>query len=436
MLARYAGGGTRGVVELPRNKPVYAVMVQRVERDAAYGELSFQSMTFGSGGGRLETGGGSEWVPAVHPIVDKDAAVRCWQVATWANSCEALTVRWVASMLLVPLLPRLERVMRPALASLLLVVLPSLATAQLGPWTPSPSRANVWFALLPATSSDWLGTRALLDRDYAGLGAELCSITSSAEQALVITLAGAGAGNGVYIGITDFQNEGEWRWLDGTPVTYTNWLPGSPSTSPLLGSHQQDFGLTLPVGWQDIGHGGFGDQDAVVVLHSPDCDANQSPDRWDIWRGVVADANGNGVPDICESIGSTYCVATVNSSGNPARIAAAGSLTVAANDVHLRAWQLPLNSPGYFLASRTPDFVPMFAGSPGNLCLGQPIVRLGFLPGGVLDSGPLGTVLLPLDLTIVNSGSAVGAGEQWHFQYWTRDIFSTNTSDAVRLDFQ
>ena len=37
-------------------------------------------------------------------------------------------------------------------------------------------------------------------------------------------------GNRGWIGLTDEEVEGQWKWIDGTPLQWSNWYPGNPST--------------------------------------------------------------------------------------------------------------------------------------------------------------------------------------------------------------
>lgn len=46
----------------------------------------------------------------------------------------------------------------------------------------------------------------------------------------------------IWIGLTDRQNEGDYKWTDGTVFNYTNWQPREPSK---LGSVGDDVSLVL-----------------------------------------------------------------------------------------------------------------------------------------------------------------------------------------------
>jgi hypothetical protein len=140
------------------------------------------------------------------------------------------------------------------------------------------------------------------------------------------------------------------------------------------------------------------------------------------------------------AIGSSYCMATANSTGATATIRANGDLAVVANDVLLTAEQLPISTVGYFLVAPNQGFVPNAGGSAGNLCLGAPIGRYA---GNVLGSGASGAFALQIDLTSLPqpTGSvAAQAGQTWNFQAWYRDVvlgFSTsNLTNGTSLTFQ
>src|SRR5688572_24308992 len=74
-------------------------------------------------------------------------------------------------------------------------------------------------------------------------------------------------------------------------------------------------------------------------------------------------------------LGTNYCTANPNSTGVPAAVSATGTTQVLFNNLTLQCTSLPPASFGYFLTSQSQGFVPMYAGSSGNLCLASPIGR-------------------------------------------------------------
>ena len=139
-------------------------------------------------------------------------------------------------------------------------------------------------------------------------------------------------------------------------------------------------------------------------------------------------------------LGVRYCVANPNSTGWPAGISGWGSPLVAENDVLLRAMNVPANQFGYYLMSMHQDFVPLFGGSQGNLCLGPPIIRLSHVPGGILFSGEAGIMELQLDLTALPQSTVFQPGDVWNFQCWFRDVvgatFTSNTTEGLAITWQ
>ncbi|MCA3277530.1 MAG: hypothetical protein ING26_18625, partial [Roseomonas sp.] len=59
-------------------------------------------------------------------------------------------------------------------------------------------------------------------------GGDLVTVNDAAEDAALRDMFGI---NNLWIGLSDDQQEGVWRWSNGEPVTYTRWAPGEPNNS-------------------------------------------------------------------------------------------------------------------------------------------------------------------------------------------------------------
>jgi C-type mannose receptor len=58
---------------------------------------------------------------------------------------------------------------------------------------------------------------------------------------------------GLWIGMSDEAEEGKFRWVNGAPTTFTNWLPGEPSDGGGKGEGEDCVTLTLGSGkWNDV----------------------------------------------------------------------------------------------------------------------------------------------------------------------------------------
>lgn len=170
-----------------------------------------------------------------------------------------------------------------------------------------------------------------------------------------------------------------------------------------------------------------------MVLHAP-CGEYQ----WEGWTLPVGTRRIDFAPvsefhtllmdDLMVSptlpLGDVYCIAVETSLTARGQCGATGSARVTDNALTLQASQLPPNTFGFFLASRSVGFVTQPGGSQGNLCLGGSIGRyVG--PGQIMNSGAQGTFALPIDLTAIPqpTGAVAGVvGEGWRFQCWFRDV--------------
>ena len=71
----------------------------------------------------------------------------------------------------------------------------------------------------------WDDARAACQADFA---ADLAKLDDQAEyEAIVALLQEQGAGNW-YIGLSDIEQEGDFRWLDGSPPAFTAWAEAQP----------------------------------------------------------------------------------------------------------------------------------------------------------------------------------------------------------------
>lgn len=139
----------------------------------------------------------------------------------------------------------------------------------------------------------------------------------------------------------------------------------------------------------------------------------------------------------CGAVGQTYCSpATLNSSGAAATITARGSSVLGDNDLRLDVEDMPHNTLGYCLVSRTQAVIPTPGGSVGTLCLGGTIGR--FI-SQAQNTGPNGAFTVSTDLTALPAMGQVAIGQTLHFQAWFRDfqiVATSNFSDAVSVTLQ
>jgi len=60
----------------------------------------------------------------------------------------------------------------------------------------------------------------------------------------------------VWLGASDAKDEGEWRWVNGTPVIFAPWYSGEPTDTTT--SEDEDF-LTMNIFWRADGRGSWAD---------------------------------------------------------------------------------------------------------------------------------------------------------------------------------
>ncbi|MBL8861083.1 MAG: DNRLRE domain-containing protein [Planctomycetes bacterium] len=112
----------------------------------------------------------------------------------------------------------------------------------------------------------------------------------------------------------------------------------------------------------------------------------------------------------------TYCMSTVNSSGQRAEIGWSGSTSWAANDLRLTVAGAPPNVMGAFFCGPNPSLIPF---GNGYRCVDSsiytPLLRLGNAP-----ASSSGTVDHLLDFSRAPA-AVIHPSSMWRFQYWFRD---------------
>ena len=139
-------------------------------------------------------------------------------------------------------------------------------------------------------------------------------------------------------------------------------------------------------------------------------------------------------------VGTNYCSANPNSTGNAASISGFGETSVSSNDLTLSASDLRRTSsassscPRPRASSRTPAerrTATCVSAAPSARYVG---------PGEILSSGGAGEFSLAIDLGTIPQGggtTATVAGDTWNFQAWYRDGvgLGSNFTDGIEINF-
>jgi len=128
-----------------------------------------------------------------------------------------------------------------------LVLQAPMTASQAAPvqWLESAGGNGHWYDYVPAISifapvSLEAARSAATSSSHMGQAGYLASITSAAEQSFIQSsfgfMVGFGATGTAWLGASDADVEGQWRWMDGPQagelVGYTDWLVGHPLESP------------------------------------------------------------------------------------------------------------------------------------------------------------------------------------------------------------
>ena len=182
-----------------------------------------------------------------------------------------------------------------------------------------------WYkAVLLGGTVDWGAARSMAE----AAGAHLATVTSTAEFSWIVTAPGADARlwndtRGPYIGgeqLVPGRLDG-WRWVTGEPW-FPLWGAGDCGADDFCNADA----LTL-ARCNSLSDIAFNDWPKVnttcanysilgaIFEWSADCNADGVLDFSQIRAGDIADANGNFIPDCCESAPFCNCFADVDGTG-------------------------------------------------------------------------------------------------------------------------
>jgi hypothetical protein len=196
---------------------------------------------------------------------------------------------------------------------LCIFVLVQPTTAQPVQW----SGNGHYYEIVVASRISWSAAKAAAEqRVYRCRRGHLATITSREENAFIWNLyqrlLSCGAiGSQVYIGgYEDPPGSGNWKWVTGEPMNYTNWHPGEPNFS---GNETViALGLFCPGTWNNVPPDGrWGSRGFIVEYplsndYSGDADRNGCVDDADFLAVLFAfgstGSNLGGVDTNCDEV--------------------------------------------------------------------------------------------------------------------------------------
>jgi hypothetical protein len=168
-------------------------------------------------------------------------------------------------------------------------------------WPTSSGGNGHWYQRVPRQGRTWEQCLTAA----VGWGGDLASIGSAAEQSAIQSLIPRSVPSitsVVYLGGKQAANAppgAGWSWSDGSPWSFTSWEPGQPDGGERYLAAYRYANTAGEIQWGD-----WPASDPQVLYFavewSADCNSDGVVDYGQILAGQLADANTNGIPDICE----------------------------------------------------------------------------------------------------------------------------------------
>jgi hypothetical protein len=128
-------------------------------------------------------------------------------------------------------------------------------------------------------------------------GGHLATITSAGENNFVFGLLPSSSPYAFFIGGSR-NSSGVWSWVTGEPWSYTNWDVGEPNGIGTQITWIHGPAAPRPATWND--HPASDYAFYGVIEYESDCNNDNIVDYGQILTGQLADANTDGIPDICQ----------------------------------------------------------------------------------------------------------------------------------------
>lgn len=300
------------------------------------------------------------------------------------------------------------------------------------------------------------------DADFSKIAIQSASSIFICYSEDSVHVSGGGAtGSSVNECLIAYTNNGGLTWTKDVPlwagVTANRPYVVASDDAVVVWMERNANGSNLGAFTYSLDNGATWAVPQLVPSNGPDVDEGTGPDEG-VYVTMSSDSNTvmaihmdrpTGQNEVYVSgirfdinLGTNYCMANPNSTGQRGTMYAEGSRFVVDNDVRLAASELPMSAFGFFLTSRTQGFIANPGGSQGNLCLSGSIGRyVG--PGQIQNSGAQGRIGLAIDLASHPTPTGpvgVVAGDTWNFTCWYRDsvggVATSNFADGLELSFQ
>jgi hypothetical protein len=173
---------------------------------------------------------------------------------------------------------------------------------------------NEHFYRLTSTPETFADARATAQT----VGGYLVSIDDAPEQAWIVSnivpamAAIQGANGRAWIGLSDEQTEGVFQWLDGDPLTYSNWAPGEPNSQ----GEDEDAGEIMVSGGQWNDESVDATRVAIVEIENVVLDDTSNGHFYVFTPGILDRASARAM---AENLGGT--LATIDDAAEAAFLA-------------------------------------------------------------------------------------------------------------------